>query len=106
VSGGWSAAAISLGTLSFACIDGDLPENGSRVWGEFGNFKSFVLVGLVVTGNTFDAHNFSSAATLLLLAFDPRWSMESGTGMLEKIGKYEVIRSLGKGATAIVYSGP
>ena len=29
--------------------------------------------------------------------------MESGTGMLEKIGKYEVIRSLGKGATAIVY---
>ena len=29
--------------------------------------------------------------------------MESGTGMLEKIGKYDVIRSLGKGATAIVY---
>jgi serine/threonine protein kinase len=29
--------------------------------------------------------------------------MESGTGMLEKIGKYEVIRSLGKGATAVVY---
>jgi serine/threonine protein kinase len=29
--------------------------------------------------------------------------LSDGTGMLEKIGKYEVIRTLGKGATAVVY---
>jgi non-specific serine/threonine protein kinase len=45
---------------------------------------------------------------LLLLAFrhdEPLGGtlMEHETGMVEKIGKYEIIRSLGKGATAVVY---